>query len=577
MEEIVENHISFDLLGVIEKRKRIYAKNTQQIEISAERAKNDKAIKIHTEIMDVAMNISEQSFEVKNKSLIQNEQLKRSYKYEWKNIGKELVLWKGVWRNKELFDIENGNIPNTVSDTAIGGISKSLLESRTEEDYEFFDASTSDKHIGENRINLIDNDCFAYESKIKSNSNVQTSRSGDKNIPEIKIFTKELSDREIDILSPNYMNYILDINKKTKSVKQFMCNIVKPLYIRSGTAVVTGSELYFFDDLKSLSSTNKQLDETYKWKKHIEFIHYRKKKDALLFEKWGLGEINTVHYRGFLSKNSSAEIFFNNNQSLLLYFYNIEDRDSFCKQLYKNRDKKETSKNFLVTNGKKTFKEKKITEKWMNWEISTFEYLMKVNIYANRGYNDISHYPVFPWLHVNDKHSKSIIECRRDLTKNMGQLGSKDRIEELNRKYEEGDCFENDSYHYGSHYSHPGIVLHYMVRLHPFTEGCLALQDGQYDVADRLFFSIPHAIENALNDISDVREVIPEFYFCPEIFMHMNGIKLGKMQSGVEVKDVILPEWAKNDPHFYVHELKKLLESEHVSFSINKWIDYIYG
>ena len=124
MEEIVENHISFDLLGVIEKRKRIYAKNTQQIEISAERAKNDKAIKIHTEIMDVAMNISEQSFEVKNKSLIQNEQLKRSYKYEWKNIGKELVLWKGVWRNKELFDIENGNIPNTVSDTAIGGISK---------------------------------------------------------------------------------------------------------------------------------------------------------------------------------------------------------------------------------------------------------------------------------------------------------------------------------------------------------------------------------------------------------------------------------------------------------------------
>jgi hypothetical protein len=53
----------------------------------------------------------------------------------------------------------------------------------------------------------------------------------------------------------------------------------------------------------------------------------------------------------------------------------------------------------------------------------------------------------------------------------MGQLGSKERLDEFNRKYDEGDCFENDSYHYGSHYSHPGIVLHYLVRVHPYTEG----------------------------------------------------------------------------------------------------------
>lgn len=69
----------------------------------------------------------------------------------------------------------------------------------------------------------------------------------------------------------------------------------------------------------------------------------------------------------------------------------------------------------------------------------------------------------------------------------MGQLGSKERMQELLRKFEEGDCFENDKYHYGSHYSHPGIVLHYLIRVHPYTEGCLSLQGGQYDVADRLF------------------------------------------------------------------------------------------
>jgi hypothetical protein len=63
----------------------------------------------------------------------------------------------------------------------------------------------------------------------------------------------------------------------------------------------------------------------------------------------------------------------------------------------------------------------------------------------------------------------------------------------------------------------------------------------------------------------------------PEMFMQSNGINLGKMQSGKEVTNVDLPKWAGGDPYYYVCELKRLLESEQVSFSINKWIDYIYG
>ena len=89
--------------------------------------------------------------------------------------------------------------------------------------------------------------------------------------------------------------------------------------------------------------------------------------------------------------------------------------------------------------------------------------------------------------------------------------------------------------------------------MHPFTEGCLSLQGGQYDVADRLFYSVPHAIENALNDISDVREIIPEFFFMPEMFQQTNNIKFGKMQNGQEVNNVILPEWCKGDSYKYVY------------------------
>lgn len=279
LDDIIDNYISVNssqgTSGNIENKKRIYAKNTLEMELAAERSKDDKATKIHTDILEVAMNISEQSFEVKNKSLIRNEELRRIYKNQWREIAKELVLWKGVWRNKDLFDLNIDGIPNTVANTLINGIAKPILEARTEEDYLFFDEKTSIKYIGDNRINFLNNEAFLYDNKHSQTSNVQTNRSGDKNQVEIKIFSKDLSDREIDMLNPNFVTYLLNINPKQKVVKQFDCNMINPLYIRSGKTVVTNNDLYFFDDLKSISSNNEYTEST-NWKKNIEFIRYKK-------------------------------------------------------------------------------------------------------------------------------------------------------------------------------------------------------------------------------------------------------------------------------------------------------------
>lgn len=63
----------------------------------------------------------------------------------------------------------------------------------------------------------------------------------------------------------------------------------------------------------------------------------------------------------------------------------------------------------------------------------------------------------------------------------------------------------------------------------------------------------------------------------PEMFIQQNGIKFGKMQSGKIVSNVDLPEWANNDPYKYVFLLKTALEGEHVSYSVNKFIDFIFG
>ena len=68
---------------------------------------------------------------------------------------------------------------------------------------------------------------------------------------------------------------------------------------------------------------------------------------------------------------------------------------------------------------------KDFLEKWKKREISNFEYLLKLNQIAFRGTFDLSQYPVFPWIAEMKSIQKEPV--LRDLSKNMGALGSEER------------------------------------------------------------------------------------------------------------------------------------------------------
>ena len=51
-----------------------------------------------------------------------------------------------------------------------------------------------------------------------------------------------------------------------------------------------------------------------------------------------------------------------------------------------------------VVDRKLAFKNKDYTNKWIKGEISNFDYLMIVNKYSGRTFNDLNQYPVFPWI-----------------------------------------------------------------------------------------------------------------------------------------------------------------------------------
>ena len=75
-------------------------------------------------------------------------------------------------------------------------------------------------------------------------------------------------------------------------------------------------------------------------------------------------------------------------------------------------------------------------------------------------------------------------------------------------------------YYFGSHYSNPTYVSHYLTRIFPYSFVSIEIQGDKFDDPDRMFISVEKTFESACTLKDDVRELIPEFYTLPEIFQN---------------------------------------------------------
>ncbi|VDQ01437.1 unnamed protein product [Trichobilharzia regenti] len=132
-------------------------------------------------------------------------------------------------------------------------------------------------------------------------------------------------------------------------------------------------------------------------------------------------------------------------------------------------------------------------------------------------------------------------------------------------------------FHHGTHYSSAAGVLHYLVRLEPFTTYHIHLHGNKFDVADRQFYSIPNAWRFILDNPCDNKELIPEFFFLPEFLKNNDDFDLGCLQQNhTRINDVELPAWAST-PEEFIRKHRGALESDYVSAHLNEWIDLIFG
>ncbi|XP_051693511.2 WD repeat- and FYVE domain-containing protein 4 isoform X2 [Oryctolagus cuniculus] len=298
----------------------------------------------------------------------------------------------------------------------------------------------------------------------------------------------------------------------------------------------------------------------------------------------GYGDLRELRHARFLLQDIALELFFQNGYSKFLVFYN-GDRSkafkSFC-SFQPNLKGKGIMEDPLNLRKHPGF-DRTMLQRWQKRDISNFEYLMYLNTQAGRTYNDYMQYPVFPWV-LADYSSETLNltnpKTFRDLAKPMGAQ-TKERKLKFIQRFKEVEKTEGDMMvqcHYCTHYSSAIIVASYLVRMPPFTQAFCSLQGGSFDVADRMFHSMKNAWESASREnMSDVRELTPEFFYLPEFLTNCNAVEFGCMQDGTALGDVHLPPWADGDPHKFISLHRQALESDFVSANLHHWIDLIFG
>ena len=452
-------------------------------------------------------------------------------------------------------------------------------------------------------------------------------------------------------------------------------------------------------------------DEDYDEEKKMCYGSYIKlNKNKYVYLEIKYKSIQYIFLRKYYYKDSAIEIFTSKNK---VYFFNFPD--SYKRQcalnilLSKFTTKKEikilkskligydvstSNTYFNISNNNNLDFLSNIIEKWQDWNISTFELLLWLNILSNRSFNDISQYPVFPWIliqykddlesenkislsksymptmlknnlktknvsssfvksnsgdinnkntnflkdvkekkndnessdnknekesgsngntnnnqknnydqfPIDDKESQIILEKDiRNFSLPMGMMSVNDSGEKRKNNYilkytmmkKEFEVNEKENknsnngmninkqlYIYGSHYSNPLYVCHYLTRIFPFSNISIELQGDKFDDPNRLLISVNKSFEASASHEGDVRELCPEFFYLPEIFVNQNNLDLKIKSKKIGYKnsnDVTLPKWADNNRYIFITKLKTYLESEEVNKKINKWFDLIFG
>ena len=120
------------------------------------------------------------------------------------------------------------------------------------------------------------------------------------------------------------------------------------------------------------------------------------------FWRWPIARIDEVHHARYRLQHVAIEIFLIDRRSAFLAFQDKRSARDAAMRIATCRPGIT-----LMDRRRKLAAAQRAQERWCRRELSTFDYLMSLNTLAGRTRNDLTQYPVFPWV-LSDYTSDSI-------------------------------------------------------------------------------------------------------------------------------------------------------------------------
>ena len=418
---------------------------------------------------------------------------------------------------------------------------------------------------------------------------------------------------------------------------KFECEIIKADECYYGNLIIKDSpDCFLFQeediDLEKYNNGYKYMflityfseNEKSKSKKKNDYIKFQVKRDKknllIIFD-----EIEEILEIRELLLWKALEIYLKNGKS---YIFNFLDTKEFEKIM--NILKNKNNIKDLIRN-KNFFNKKNIPNYWKRGLINNYEYILLLNKYGSRSFNDPNQYPIFPWLLINYKYidffnekekeyeeylvnyinnkkdeyennnidnnnnhflvSDKLLKESKDIIRKFEyppSLQSKKKREAAICKY--ADDEENGEFpiHSGCHYSTSSYIYFYLMRQQPFCDLLIKLQAYSLENTNRCFGSIL-LTESVIMNGNDNRELIPELFSKIEYFLNLNCDYYGYFNKyqGI-LDDVIIDIFQTNEKGKsnryplsnyvrFILEHKRLLNAKIIGYYLNKWIDNIFG
>ena len=418
------------------------------------------------------------------------------------------------------------------------------------------------------------------------------------NMPTLKIshsyFNKNVIKKpSFPYFLPHYyeLKSFIDHEKDKKEFFNEECELIMKTTIICGNLVLKDKMLYFINK----NDIKKEYGKNLKYLFSSLADDIREKEKILIIK---LKEIEEIITRRFIYDYRACEIFLKNGKS---YYFNLYEKDNLNK-LYKELDKFKNVKDKIIPNPVKYFKDQNYYKKWIEDEMTTYQYLLYINKFSSRSFNDVNQYPVFPWIFretsLGSYRDKDKLPKFRDLRYPISVKGKSMEDEEKEEEdLEEAKCFfdasfeENRKYpsHFRLHYSTSGYLLSFLVRSSPYTEEQIRFQNNQFDSPSRQLNSIDEIL-TILSSSHDNRELIPEYFTSVEYFLNMNYIYFGyRLSDKVLINDVGFQGKYFQSIAQYVYYNRLVLNIKfdlgdlnkpwclEGNLRINSWIDLIFG